>query len=79
MSKCGSCEVEIDPDSITGRTVPRLIASLDDNRRAIIAQLFGGEVPPTLCAECFNRTASVFNASIGMRRATPDTQLQAAS
>jgi hypothetical protein len=63
VPECGACGAEVNEQ--VERTTRRLLASLDDTRRAILAAHYQGAPPDVLCAGCFNATAGVLSGVSG--------------
>jgi len=61
---CGACGTELTEE--VERTTTRLLAGLDDARRARLDTYYGdlATAPERLCAGCFNVTASVLNQGV---------------
>jgi hypothetical protein len=59
VTECGACGVQVN-EQVEG-TTRRLLASLDDTRRATLAAHYQDAPPEVLCAGCFNATAGVLN------------------
>jgi hypothetical protein len=59
---CGGCGASISEE--VERTTRRLLASLDDERRARLAETYHGEAPEVLCATCFLPTVATLNGAM---------------
>lgn len=61
MANCGACHAHINEE--VERTTTRLIASLDDARRAKLVELYPENTPAMTCANCFLPIAAALNQS----------------
>jgi len=60
---CGACGADVSEE--VERTTRRLLASLDDRRKAKLADIFEGRsVPDVLCAPCFNPILATVNEGL---------------
>jgi hypothetical protein len=61
VSDCSACGVALNDE--IDRTIRRLLASLDDERRAKLAETYQDTPPDVLCGDCFLPTVATLNGA----------------
>lgn len=61
MADCGACGAPLNDEM--ERTTRRLLASLDDERRARLTETYQGTAPEVLCGPCFLPTVATINGA----------------
>ena len=65
----------LNPDHVINERVAadttRLLASLDDSRKALLESWYGENVS-TMCADCFNSVTAELNKVVARQSTTPD-------
>lgn len=65
MAACQACGVAVNAE--VERIVKRMLAGLDDVRKAFLAETYQGTAPEILCAACMNVTSGVLNQQVAVK------------